>query len=322
MRSKWMAAPLIAGLVLAAGASAPAAQEFPDGPVTMVVPFSTGGGNDTVARLMGQYIEEYLGARLVVQNQPGASGQVGWTSLAGEEPDGQTIGMISSPSIFLVELLRENVAFTLDDFQAIARIQTDPIIIMVNASGDMDDFDALVAKLEEAPGEVNVGGDGPQSNVHLQVVAFEGALDLDVNFVAYSGSGPSAEALLGNEVDVAFLSASSALPFIEAGRLRPLALISDQPHPAMPDVPLLSDVSGVDVPAVGTAIRGVIAPAGVPADRVAVLDEAFEALLQDEAFAARAAEIGIVTNFMGADEFGALLSELREQSGSYVDIMR
>ena len=322
MRSKWMAAPLIAGLVLAAGASEPAAQEFPDGPVTMVVPFSTGGGNDTVARLMGQYIEEYLGARLVVQNQPGASGQVGWTSLAGEEPDGQTIGMISSPSIFLVELLRDNVAFTLDDFQAIARIQTDPIIIMVNASGDIEDFDAFVAKLEEMPGEVNVGGDGPQSNVHLQVVAFEGALDLDLNFIPYSGSGPSAEALLGNEVEAAFLSTSSALPFIEAGRLSPLALISDQPHPALPDVPLLSDVSGVDVPAVGTAIRGVIAPAGVPADRVAVLDEAFEALVQDEAFAARAAEIGIVINFMGADEFGALLSELREQSRSYVDIMR
>lgn len=298
------------------------AQAFPDGPVTMIVPFSTGGGNDTVARLMSQYVEEHLGVRMVVENQPGAGGQVGWTRLAAETADGHTIGMISSPSIFLIEFMRENVAFSLDDFQAIAHIQSDPIVLAVNARGALESYDDLVAAMEANPGGVNVGGDGPHSNVHLQVAAFEEALDLDANFIAYSGSGPAAEALLGTEVDAAFLTASAALPFIDAGRIRPLAVISADRHPALPDLPTLAEISGRDVPAVGTAIRGVIAPAGVPAERVARLEAAFEQMLNDEEFIARANDMGLVVRFVGADEFTDLLSELRERSRSYVDLVK
>lgn len=323
MARKLMTIPAFAGLAaaVALGAQPTSAQDFPSEPVTMIVPFSTGGGNDTVARLMGQHIEDYLGARMVVENLPGAGGQVGWTRLAGEENDGHTVGMISSPSIFLVELLRDNVGFSLDDFQAIASIQSDPILLAVNAQGSIDSYDALVAAMNENPGGVNVGGDGPQSNVHLQVVAFEDALGVDANFIPYAGSGPAAEALLGNEVDAAFLTTSSAIPFIEAGRIKPLAMISDERHPALPDLATLTDVSGTEVPAVGTAIRGVIAPAGVPADRVAHLEQAFEQMLSDDEFAAQAKEMGIVTRYMGSEEFGALLSELRARAEQYAKMM-
>lgn len=323
MSWKLMTIPALAGLAaaFALGAAPANAQDFPSEPVTMIVPFSTGGGNDTVARLMGQHIEDQLGARMVVENLPGAGGQIGWTRLAGEENDGHTIGMISSPSIFLVELLRDNVDFSLDDFQAIASIQSDPILLAVSANGSLDSYDALLAALNEDPGAVNLGGDGPQSNVHLQAVALEDALGVDANFIPYAGSGPAAEALLGNEVDAALLSTSSAIPFIEAGRLRPLAVISDERHPALPDVPTLSEVSGTEVPAVGTAIRGVIAPAGVPAERVAHLEQAFEQMLADEAFAAQAKDIGIVTRYMGSEEFGALLTDLRARAEQYAEMM-
>ena len=93
------------------------AQNFPDKPVVMSVAYSPGGGNDTVARLMARHIEPYLGERMIVENNPGAGGQVGFTRLAKAKPDGYTIGLLSSPSVFMIELLRDGVEYSLDDFQ-------------------------------------------------------------------------------------------------------------------------------------------------------------------------------------------------------------
>lgn len=313
---------VLAGLLLASASAVPLmAADFPEKPVTMIVAYSPGGGNDTVARLMAQHIEPYLGTRMVVENQAGAGGQVGFTRLARAKDDGYTIGLLSAPSIFMIELLREGVAFSQDDFQPLANIQSDPILLTVNADSDLTDFAALKAEIESKPGSVNIAGDGPQSNVHLQAAAFEKTLGQDINFVSYAGSGPSATALLGNEVQAALLTTSSALQFVNAGKLRALGVFSPDRHPSLPDVPTISELSGENMPGVGTAIRGVVSPAGVDADRVAHLSGAFEQLLQDEAFIAAADNAGIVLTYMGAEEFSGLLGETMAETRQFITLM-
>jgi len=295
---------------------------YPEKPITMVVAYSPGGGNDTISRLMAKHIEPYLGTRMVVENHPGAGGQVGFTRLARADADGYTIGLLSSPSLFMIELLRDGVAYSLDDFQAVANIQSDPILLAVNASSDYADLAALTDDIAANPGYVNVGGDGPQSNVHLQAAAFESVLELDTNFISYSGSGPTATALLGDEVDAALLSTSSALQFIEAGRIRPLAVFDNARHPALPDVPTLAEAAGAEVPSVGTAVRGVAGPAGIPQERLAHLESAFEQLLQDADFQAAAANLGIVTHYLDSNDFTEMLKASREATAQYIDFMQ
>lgn len=297
------------------------ADDYPSKPVTMIVAYSPGGGNDTVSRLMAQHIEPYLGTRMVVENHAGAGGQVGFTRLAREDADGYTIGLLSSPSLFMIEMLRNGVAYSLEDFQPIVNIQSDPILLAVNANSDYADLATLIDEIEANPGYVNMGGDGPQSNVHLQAAAFESVLDLDVNFISYSGSGPTATALLGNEVEAALLTTSSALQFIEAGRIRPLAVFDSAQHPALPDVPTMAEASGEEVPSVGTAVRGVAGPAGIAPERVAHLESAFEQLLQDEAFLEAASNMGIVTNFQNSSDFTEMLEASREATAEYIDFM-
>lgn len=298
------------------------ADGYPEKPITMVVAYSPGGGNDTVSRLMAKHIEPYLGTRMVVENHPGAGGQVGFTRLARADADGYTIGLLSSPSLFMIEMLRDGVAYTLDDFQAVANIQSDPILLAVNASSEYEDLASLNAEINENPGYVNLGGDGPQSNVHLQAAAFESVLDLDTNFISYSGSGPTATALLGNEVDAALLTTSSAMQFIEADRIRPLAVFDAERHPALPDVPTIAEATGSEIPSVGTAVRGVAGPAGIPEERLVHLESAFEQLLQDEAFQEAAANLGIVTHYLDSSDFTEMLKASRDATEQYIDLMK
>jgi tripartite-type tricarboxylate transporter receptor subunit TctC len=298
------------------------AEGYPDKPVTMIVAYSPGGGNDTVARLMTKHIEPYLGARMIVENSAGAGGQIGFTRLAKADNDGYTLGLLSSPSIFLIEMLRKNVPFSMDDFQAIANVQSDPILLAVNTDSDYKNFKDFTTKVESDIGGINVSGDGPQSNVNLQAAALEDALSLDINFISYSGSGPAATALLGKEVEAALLSTSSALPFIESGRIRPLVVFSPKPHAALKDVPTIDEAAGKDVAKVGTAIRGVAAPAGVPEERVAHLEQAFEKLLEDKEFIEAAKKLGIGLTYEDSKDFDATLKSSRAETERFINLMK
>lgn len=298
------------------------AKEYPEKSVVMSVAYSPGGGNDTVSRLMARHIEPYLGARMVVENNPGAGGQVGFTRLAKSKPDGYTIGLLSSPSIFMIELLRDRVEYSLSDFQPIANIQTDPIMLLVNNKSDIQSFEDFLAYVKNNPGKLNIGGDGPQSNVHLQAAAIEEALKIDLNFISYAGSGPAATGLLGNEVQAALLTASSAAQFIESGRMRALAVFNKERHPSFPAISTAEEVAGVTVPSIGAALRGVAAPKGVSPEIVTTLENAFKSLLNDQEFQNAAEKMGVLLDYKGSEEFEKELIEAREQAKQYLHLMK
>ncbi|HNU11252.1 MAG TPA: tripartite tricarboxylate transporter substrate binding protein [Rubrivivax sp.] len=283
--------------------------DFPTKPVVATVPFSPGGGNDILLRLLSKHANPFLGQNLVVENKPGAGGQIGWTAVAKSRPDGYSIGATSLPSMVLIKALRPATTYALDDFRYICNIQVDPIVWIVRSDSDIKNVGDFVARAKDPKKKVNVAGDGPQSNVQLQHLAAAKALGLETNFISFSGSGPAITALLGGQVDIAAATLSAAMPNIEAGKLRALVVFADKPSRLLPKVPTASSALGKTIAPVGMAVRGLAAPKGIPGDRLAKLESACKGTVESPAFAAEAAELGIDVQFMGTAESEALVKD-------------
>ena len=316
--------PWIAGLCAGALAAlaGPALADYPEKPVTMIVAYSPGGGTDTAARTIAKYVEKHLGQRLVVENKPGAGGQIGFSALARAATDGYEIGFINVPSIQLVKRLRDNVPYELSDFQPIANIQLDPVVVAVKTDSPYQPLSDLLADARERPGEVNIGADGPQSNNQLQLAVAEDALDVDFNFIAFDGSGPAVKATLGGEVAASLPSLSSAASHVANGRIRILGVFARKRNPQFPDFPTVSEEAGVEVPSVGASLRGIAAPKGLSPEHLAVLEKAFAAVMEDPEFLAHAESAGLPLEYMNAADFSAYLADAETQLDKYIDLIR
>lgn len=315
-----LAAALIAAFLFCPAEKAEAA--YPDKPVTMIVAYSPGGGTDTVARVIAKYVEPYLGQRLIIENKPGAGGQIGFTALAQTRPDGYKIGFINIPTIFMVKMLRQGVPYSMADFTPIANIQLDPVILAVKADSPFKNLNDLVEYAKKNPGKVNIGGDGPQSNNQLQLVIAQKKLGVNLNFVSYSGSGPAVTALLGGQVDAAVPSGSSIAQHIQAGRVRALCVFSEEPYDLLPDVPTASQAAGVKIPAAGAAMRGIAAPKGMDPEQIKVLEDAFSKVMKDEGFLEKAKEMGLPLKYMDSATFTETLKASEEEIEQYIDLLK
>lgn len=273
----------------------------------MVVAYSPGGAVDNIARTVAKYLQTYVGQRVVVQNKPGAGGEIGYRSLAMSTPDGYTLGMITSPPVLMLDKLRDGSQFDMSQFDALVGVQKDPVVIAVNSNSEYESLADLITAA--AASDLNVAGDGPNSNNQLQLVLAETLLGIDLNFVPYSGSGPSITALLGDQVDAAVPSASSATTYALRGDLRVLAVFSDRRYDYLPDVPTIFEASGVEVPDIGAAVRGVVMPAGVPDERRAILLNAFQQLFNDDSFLEHAQSTRLPIFFQDTDSLARYLDE-------------
>ena len=282
------------------------ASGYPKKPLTLVVAYSPGGAVDNIARTVAKYIEPHLGQRVVVQNRPGAGGEIGYRSLALSRSDGYTLGMITSPPVLMLDKLRPGTGIGMDRFEAVATLQKDPVVLAVNRKSP---YLTLRDLLDAAAAErINVAGDGPNSNNQLQLAVAEEMLGVDFNFVPYSGSGPSITSLLGNQVQAAVPSASSATTYVLRGDLRVLAVFSPERYAYLPDAPTILEASGVDVPDLGAAVRGVVVPRGMAADRKAALADAFARLGADKAFLEHAGQTRLPLYYQGARELEQYLA--------------
>ncbi|WP_053006137.1 Bug family tripartite tricarboxylate transporter substrate binding protein [Kiloniella spongiae] len=298
------------------------AADFPKKPLAMIVAYSPGGGTDTAARVIAKYVQPHLGQRLIIQNKPGAGGQIGFTALANAKNDGYKIGFINIPSIFMVKMLRDNVPYEMSDYEAIANIQLDPVVLTVKADSPYQTFEEFINAVKKNPGNVNVGGDGPQSNNQLQVVVAEDKLGADVNFVPFNGSGPAITATLGDQVVASVPSASSATSHIQNGRLRALAVFADKRYKYLPDVPTIKEASGVEVPSIGASMRGVAVPKGMDPDRKKIIEDAFAKVMKDPEFIAHADKMGLPLHYMNARDFDAYLKTAAESVESYISLLK
>lgn len=319
-----IAAGLAAGLgVLVLGTGPAFAQsDFPNKPIVSIVPFSAGGGNDILLRLISKHANPALGQNLVVENKPGAGGQIGWTALAKARPDGYTIGATSLPSMVLIKAMRPETPFAPDDFKFICNVQIDPVIWVVKSDSRFKTAKDFVAQAANTQKPVNVAGDGPQSNVQLQHVAAARTLGLSTNFVSFNGSGAALTALLGGQVEVAAATLSAALPNIESGKLRALVVFNDESVGSLADVPTASKAFGKPIAPVGMAVRGIAAPKGVADDRVAKLESACRQVTESKAFLEEANKLGLVIKFMGARETEAMVRESAKEVDSLKELLK
>jgi tripartite-type tricarboxylate transporter receptor subunit TctC len=295
---------------------------YPEKPISMIVAFAPGGGTDVAARVIAEYVKPHLGQSIAVENKPGAGGQIGFTALAKSRPDGYTIGFLNVPSIFLIKFLRPDATYKISDFAPIANIQLDPVLLAVKPDSPFKSMKDLVEYAKKNPGKLNVAGDGPQTNNHLQAVIMEKQLGIKINFVSYNGSGPAITSLLGGQVDAGVPSLSPAVPHIEAGRMRALSLFDDERFPGLASVPTAKEASGVAIPSTGASMRGVAAPAGVPADRIKALEDAFAKLVKDPKFIAKAKEMGVPIKHMDSKKFQEFLASAEKDLAPYADLLK
>lgn len=286
--------------MLAAGA---ASAQYPERPITMIVPFPPGGVTDTVARPIADALGRELGQSVVVENKAGAGGAIGTGEAARAEPNGYTILMMLSSISILPEadkLLGRKSAYEITDFKPIARITADPTVLVVPAKSPWQTVDDFIRAAREKPGAMDYGSSGIYGSMHVPMAMLEKNADIKMTHVPYTGAGPAVAALLGGQVDAISTGPSSILQHIKAGTVRPLAHWGDKPVQALPDVPSLKS-SGYDVQFVQWS--GIFVPKDVPAEIVERLRTAANKVANDPDVKAKVQAAGSPIEYLDADDF-------------------
>lgn len=220
------------------------AQNYPARPIRIIVPLAPGGGNDTVARLVGQKLGEGLGQQVIIENRPGGGGVIASEIVAKAPADGYTLYLVST-SFTAAPALQPKLSFdTLKDFVPITRLSTVPGALTVHSSMPVKSVKQLLALAKARPGEITYGSAGIGSGSHFAGELFKIASSVNILHVPYKGSALVTNALLSGEVMVGFSNPVSSLPHVKAGRLRILGVTSAQRWPLLPQFPTVAE-SGV-----------------------------------------------------------------------------
>ncbi len=297
---------LVGGLALSMASVAPAsaADEWPSKPITYVVPFAPGGATDILGRTYSQAMSEALGVPVVVENKPGTGGSLGSAYGSRAKPDGYTVvgGTISSHSINVS--IYPSIGYDpIKSFEPIILTGTLPNVLVVRADSDIKSVEDLIAKAKAKKDGVTYGSSGVGSSQHLAGALFAGTIGAQMLHVPYKGSSPSLQALVAGDIDLLFDNITSAVPLIEGGQLRALAVTSSTPAEALPGVKPLKELGLKDYEVVSW--QAVFAPAGTPKPIVNKLHETMYAALQKPAVQERLKNLGMTISGAGPEELGA-----------------
>ncbi|MGQ0523347.1 MAG: Bug family tripartite tricarboxylate transporter substrate binding protein [Betaproteobacteria bacterium] len=279
-------AALIAALGFDPATAAPAAKDaYPNKPVRMVIPFAAGGFSDVVGRIVTQKLSENLGQPVVADNRPGASGIIGSEIVVRAAPDGYTLLLNSFNHVVNPSLMRLPYD-PIKGFTVISMIAGGPpLVMMVNPSSPMKSVKDLIALAKQRPGQLNYGSSGIGTSGHLIGELFKLRSGADIVHVAYKSSGASMTAIIGGEVNMASTYMPVALPQVQSGRLRALAVTSARRSPVLPDVPTMAEAGVKGIEVIGFA--GLLGPPNMPAPLVKRLHEEMIRLAKDADFAKR-----------------------------------
>ncbi|WP_372618051.1 Bug family tripartite tricarboxylate transporter substrate binding protein [Falsiroseomonas sp.] len=289
----------------------PARAAWPERPITMIVAFPPGGGTDVAARTLARFLERELGQSVVVLNRGGAGGEIGWAELARARPDGYTVGFINTPNLLTIPIERR-ARYKLEDFAPIANIVDDPGGFFVPNDSRFRTLADLVAYARANPGDVTYGTTGIGSDDHLATLAFQRLAGVELTHVPFSGAAQVRSAILGKQIDVAAMNMGEGLADMRQGQLRPLGQMAEARWDQAADVPTFRE-QGFDV--VQGSMRGLAAPAGVPAETRERLATAVRRVMEDPEFRRLAEQQALPLRYLGPDEYGTELSRMREEYG-------
>jgi tripartite-type tricarboxylate transporter receptor subunit TctC len=285
-----------------------AAADFPDRPIRMVIGFPPGGGNDIVGRIVAQKMAALMGQPVVVDNKPGAAGDIAAELVARAAPDGYTMLLIPNTSVLSAALTRRPLKYDImKDFTPLALLSVAPMVVVSNPQFQVGSFRELLATARANSGKINHGTAGVGTQAYIAGEWLNALTGANIVAVPYRGTGPALTGLLGNEVQMMFTPLSGVEGFVKEKRLRLLANMGDRRLAAYPDVPTVmeSGVPGFDV----SLWYGLVAPAGVPAAVVARYESALKQVLTDPATAGELEGRGAPARYGSSQEFGRLMAE-------------
>ena len=249
------------------------AQDFPSRPIQIIVPVAAGGGTDTLARLLGQRVQESLKQPVVIDNRLGAGGNIGAEAVARAKPDGYTLLLTPGTIATNVAVYRKLPYDLLKDFQPITMTSQTGVVLVVHPTLKAQTLQEFVALARAHPGELNYGTAGTGSPQHLQAEFFNQLAGIKTTTIPYKGQSQAMNDLVGGQLQYMFSPLQNALPFIQQGRIRALAVASTQRHRALPQVPSLAESGYKDVEL--SNWFALFAPAGTPAAVVNRLNAEF-----------------------------------------------
>jgi tripartite-type tricarboxylate transporter receptor subunit TctC len=281
------------------------AQTYPARPVRLISSFAAGGPNDLLARLIGQWLSERLGQPFIIENRPGAGGNIGTEVAAKAPPDGYTLLLVAPANVVNVTLYDKLNFNFMRDIAPVGGLTRVPNVMEVNLSVPAKTVSEFIAYAKANPGKINMASGGNGSTAHVSGELFKIMTGIDMVHVVYRGLAPALTDLLAGQVQVIFDSVPNSIASIRAGRLRALGTTTATRLEALPDIPTVGEtVPGYEA----SAMAGVGAPRNTPAEIIATINREINAGLADPKMKARLADLGGTPIPGSPDDYGKLLA--------------
>lgn len=272
---------ILGGCAMALALAAPARADYPEQPVTLVIPFGAGGITDLVARRVAEKIGAALGADIVIENRPGAGGTIAARAVAESDPDGYTVFVGTVGSQVVNPLIRDNVGYDpVESFEPVGLLAGTPFMLAVNPALGVSSYAEFVTYAKEHPGDLNFGSAGIASSPHLGLELLKYEEGLDIVHIPFNSGREAVNAAASNEVDATIDAAVVIMPQVKEGLLVPLMLGTDRKMVAAPGVPTNVEAGAEDIAI--TSWNGLFVPAGTPQDIVQTLNGALVSALSDK----------------------------------------
>jgi tripartite-type tricarboxylate transporter receptor subunit TctC len=286
------------------------AQAYPVRPIQLTVYFAAGGGNDIIARLMGQWLSERLGQQFVILNRPGGGGNIGTEAVVRAEPDGYSLLFISTPNATNATLYDKLGFNFIRDIAPVASISREPNVMVINPSVPIKSVPEFIEYAKANPGKMNYASAGIGTSQHMAGELFKMMADIKMVHIPHRGSAPALTSVLGNQVQLMFVSMPSVLEYIRSDKLRALAVTSAKRSELLPDVPTVAEfVAGFEA----GPFYGVGAPKDTPPEIVERLNTAINAGLADPKLGARLTDLGCTPLPGSSFSFGKLIADETEK---------
>jgi tripartite-type tricarboxylate transporter receptor subunit TctC len=309
---------LVRAVLLAAALAVPAyAQKYPSAPIHFVVPFTPGTGMDTIARAVGQKMTERLKEPVVVENKPGASGNIGTAEVSRAKADGHTL-LVSANTMLMAAKLYKSVPYDpINDFAPISLSAWGTLLLAANPKTNINSVQDLIQQAKAKPGKINYGSPGVGTPHHMAMELFKDLTGIDLTHVPYKGSSGAVTDLLSGEINVMFVPIHVAMPYVKSGKLKALAVGSAKRHPSAPDLATLQElgIKGAEV----DMWYAFLAPKSTPPDVISKLNSELRAILDMPDVKATFDKVGLQAASSSPDELRSLMQKDYKRWAEVID---
>ena len=306
----------LAAALAAAGLALPAAAQYPDRPIKIIVPFGPGGFTDVAARILQKELGPAIGQSIIIENKPGAGSTIGTAEVANAKPDGYTLVMVSTAHVISPHLYKQMPYDPIKGFTPVMKLAEGPYVLVVHPSLGVKNVRELLDLARKEPGKIDYASSGNGSAQHLVGALFLNTAKVNMNHVPYKGSNQAMNDLVGGQVKVSFVGVPNALPNLRNGKLVALGVSTAKRYGELPDVPAIAEagVPGYDA----TIWLGLLAPPGTPREVVQKINAEITKVLSQPEARKLMSSAGVDVATSSPEEFGRLMQSELDRWGKVV----